>query len=317
MARPVAAILLVVFTSAQARAQGAPRGVLIIAPDRALYHEPVKALAEELERFGIAFELVRTSADEPAEDPALCARLRHESSPVIVAAGSQLVRLAQELRPAGIVVHFMVPNVLDAPFACAAGDSVRLAGVACDVDPAVLVAWIAATRPGTQRVAVPYSDGTRKTVQALVEAGRARGVELVPVTAQADRFTDLTRDLERRGVDGVVMIPDAAVYNAPNVEHLLLWGVRKKCAVWAFSEKLVRAGALAGIYVELAEVGRRTAELVRDVLATGRTPQPPLVYPARVGKAINEHTAKLVGADVSGVRGQEGVKRFPESGGRR
>ena len=106
-------------------------------------------------------------------------------------------------------------------------------------------------------------------------------------------------ELNARECNSVLMIPDAGVYNVPNVQRLLLWGIRQKKPVWAFSASIVKAGALGGQYADAETVGQQAAELVKKVRSSTNPTQIGFQYPRRVGRAVNERTAKLIGLRLS------------------
>jgi ABC-type uncharacterized transport system substrate-binding protein len=207
---------------------------------------------------------------------------------------------ALETIPEAPVVFFMMPNALDANFLH--DDSrhrARVAGVTSDVAPAQQVDWIRRTQPDRNRIAVLCSTRTERTAEALEIAGRARGIEISPVHARHDRFPAAIDALNEGGFDGVVMIPDSQVYNSPNVQRLLLWGLRQKRPVWAFSDKVVKAGALAGIYSDPARVGNQAAEIAGEILR-GKNPKAiGLRHPRSPGRAVNLRTAEMIGAELA------------------
>lgn len=149
--------------------------------------------------------------------------------------------------------------------------------------------------PASRTVGVLHSDRTRHTVDALRSAARTRGVNIVAIEADKHRFPEAIAELNDRNCDSVLMIPDAKVYNAPNVKRLLLWGIRQKKPVWAFSASVVKAGALAGQYTDGRSVGQEAASLVRRVLDGTDVATIGVHYPKQVHRAVNERTAEMIG----------------------
>src|SRR5204863_6083664 len=119
---------------------------------------------------------------------------------------------------------------------------------------------------GARRAALPPSHRTRLSAEALADAAKQRGLRVTSVSSQGDKFAETIDAIKRGKHDGVLMIPDSQIYNAASVQSVLLCGAREKLPVWGFSDKIVKAGALAGIYAAAADVGRDAATIVDEVL---------------------------------------------------
>ena len=159
-------------------------------------------------------------------------------------------------------------------------------------------------------MAILYSGRSARTVEAITLAARQYGLEVLPVQASKDEFPGAIDALNSAACDSVLMIPDAHVYNSPNVQRLLLWGVRQKKPVWAFSESIVKAGALAGQYSSSEVIGRQTADLVETVIDGKRPSDIGMQYPRRIGRAVNTYTARTIGLKLSDRMIGTGVTRF-------
>ncbi|MCG3128441.1 MAG: hypothetical protein CHACPFDD_03329 [Phycisphaerae bacterium] len=290
---------------------GEPARVLIISPDKPIYRDAADALNAALRQRGHATELMALRESEAAAYGAALKRAREWKPAVIATGGAALTLDVLRDVPQTPVAFFMVPNVLDAPFlADGSPERKRVAGVPSDVSPADQIAWIAATAPDVKRVCVLHGERTRRTAESLASSGRERGIEVVLIAAREDAFMEAASKVSASEAQGVVMIPDSQVYNGANIQHLLLWGIREKRAVWAFSDKAVKAGAFAGFFVEPADVGRECAEAVEELLR-GPVPDGPR-YCARIQRAINVHTASLIALSPDQASRQGGVRVFGE-----
>lgn len=274
--------------------------VLVLHEPRPIYEQAVQALCAALNAQRVSHQVVVVAADEPRARADVQQRLAESKPAVAVVTGAPLVEAALAAKSGATIVHLMVPNAADASFA--AGRSERVCGIACDVAPSVLVEWVRRTAPEARRIAVLRGDATARTVEALVAEGRKQGLEIVGLDVDRDRFAEATAKLDEARFDGALMIPDSSVYNSQNVEHLLLWGVRRKKPVWGFSGKIVRAGAFASVHVEPDEIGRETAELVRAILADANAAREVLAYPAHYGRAVNTRTAELIGIPLDAAK---------------
>lgn len=133
---------------------------------------------------------------------------------------------------------------------------------------------------------------------------------MVSIVASRDRFPDAIAALNSSGCDGVLMIPDARVYDSPTVQRLLLWGARQKKAVWAFSANVVRAGALAGHFPDSEAVGRQAGELVGQIISGAEPAELGLQYPRQLGRAVNLNTARTIGVPMDKRRIATTVKCY-------
>ncbi len=272
--------------------------VAVVTGRQETYQRAAQALHQALLDAGIDSHLFDPLPDggDDASRQQLAQRLVESAPAVIAAAGGPATALALETLPGTPVVSFMVPNMLDAPFATSgASGQTKVAGVAADVAPARQLEWIKLTRPKCKTVGVLHSPRTKRTVGALVAVARGTGITFVPINADKQGFAAAIDSLNSLGCDGVLMIPDAAVYDGNNVKGLLLWGLRGKHAVWAFSASVVKAGALAGQYVEAENVGLEAAALVQEVLGGTDVGTIGVRYPQQITRAVNERTAGLIG----------------------
>jgi len=232
---------------------------------------------------------------------------------VIAASGATATVLALKAIPDKPVIFFMLPNALDAPFmAEGSGSRPRVAGVATDPSPKDHVDWITKLHPASRRIAVLHSAGSKQTVQAIKTIAHRRGVEILPIDSKKDEFPKAIEALNKKACDGVLMVPDAQVYSSPNVRRLLLWSLRHKKPVWAFSANIVKAGALAGLYAEGKVVGGQTAQLIDKVIAGADVKAIGAQYPNRTGKAVNVRTAERIGVPLDGRIPKTGVARYGE-----
>ncbi len=289
--------IMSVLGAVSASGQSEAARVAIIFGAKSPYRTASEALSAQLTGSGHqTTSLELPAGDGGARQDAL--RRALEFKPTIIATGgADATTLVLENTTDVPVVFFMVPNALNAPFMARGGlAQQRLAGVTSDIDPATQMDWIVRMHSSARNIAVLCSPRSQRTTAALVEAGRRRGVSVVPVLARRDEFPKAIEALNQSQSTGVVMIPDADVYNSPNVQRLLLWGLRQKKPVWTFSPNVVKAGAFAGFYCDSAEVGKQAAEIVRQIVQGKKPGGIGLQYAHTVGTGVNAHTAEMIGA---------------------
>lgn len=277
-------------------AEEEPARVSILYGAHVSYQKAAASLEASLKAQGTKCSLI---ALPKGKDPADRRRVREEllrTKPAVIAtAGTAATSFAIQQFHDVPVVFFMVPNARDASF-LNGNRSARgyVGGVTTDVSPEDQIGWILKLHPACKRIAVFHSGRTRKTVEALQSAASRRGVTIVPIKADKGRFPEAIDSLEAAKCDGILMVPDAKVYNSASVQRVLLWGIRHKKPVWAFSESIVKAGALAGQYVDSHEMARQAADLVHNLICQEKSLSTGLHYPRQFKTAVNEHTAAMI-----------------------
>lgn len=275
--------------------------VAVIFGTKGPYRTSANALAAELKAAGHDCTLIELREGDPAARQQALKQAADLEPAVVAAAGPTATTLALKGIPKAPIVSFMVPNALDMSFLADNYPSrERIACLASDIDPAEQVAWILRTYSRSKRIAVLCSPHSRRTAAALEKAGRKRGIVLKAVQADRNEFPKAIETLNKDKYDGVLMIPDARVYNSPNVQRLLLWGVRQKKPVWTFSPNVVKAGAFSGLYCDSAAVGKQAAQIVEEVIRGKAPARIGLHYPRSVGRAVNIHTAETIDVSVDG-----------------
>jgi ABC-type uncharacterized transport system substrate-binding protein len=237
-------------------------------------------------------------ADDAKSDAELAAdRLAELKPKLIVAIGTAATSLARQALPGTPVVFCMVPNFSDRPFA--AGDADHLAGVTTDIAPMEQFRWINRLCPSVRTIGILHGERTRKTVDLLSKAAQAQDLAILRVPTKLDQFPAALAKLEHQDCDAVLMIADAEVYNAASVQLLLVWGVRNRKPVWAFSPHLVKSGAFAAIYSEPDSTARQVTQMIKKILEGKKPKDVGLQYPDHVLKAANERTADLIGTPLA------------------
>jgi ABC-type uncharacterized transport system substrate-binding protein len=270
--------------------------VAVLITSKESYHTAANAAVERLKQSGYACELTIVSDDDPAALHQALERLRNNPPRIILASGAGVTEEILARIPDIPVVFMMTPNALDCPFLDPSSPRLqRVAGASSDPSPETLLAWIRKTSPRSGKLALLSSDRSRRTAELLSAAAQTAGITLTPVSARRDQFPAAIDALNAGDYEGVLMIPDSQVYNAPNVERLLLWGLREKRPVWAFSDKVVKAGALAAASCDPAAVGRKSAD-VADRILKGAAPRDIGVqYADKTEYAVNVRTAEMIG----------------------
>jgi hypothetical protein len=120
------------------------------------------------------------------------------------------------------------------------------------------------------------------------------GIAAVEELAPGD---DINRVLNRIAPNEVLLaMPDSAVYNAENIRNILLSTYRHKQGVIGFSADMVKAGALASTYSDIADINAQVAELAEAFVATGDLAPPQ--FPRYFSTIVNEGVARSLDIEV-------------------
>ena len=153
--------------------------------------------------------------------------------------------------------------------------------------------------PGLKRLGVVYNP--QKTLP-LVEAAKAallrNDLEIVErhVSSSGEIAQNL-KDLIPQ-VNAIWLIPDTTVVSRDTFSYLLQNTVDRKVPIFAFSEGLVKSGALASFSPNNSEIGKEAAKLA-DKISNGASPKSlSPVYP-KGDLYLNLNTAQTLGVKIS------------------
>ena len=290
-------------TSSSALAE--PKRVTILLSNTDTYIQTANTLREGLTsrghvcttiRFGRHLDSDNPPAEAAGESQRTIEAVIASRPDLVVTIGSSATAVAVQVPLQLDVIYCLVPNALDRPSIseqCA--ERGRMTGIPADLAPEHQVEWIQQLTPQIRHLGVFHSPRSRRTVEALAAAAEKVGLAVSAIPAGRENFADAVQALTDRGCDGVLMVADAEIYQSANVQRLLLWGLRGRRPVWAFSPSIVRAGALAGLYVDNEAVAEQVIELVDRALSGENVFESPVIYTTRVHSAWNERTAELIG----------------------
>ena len=186
----------------------------------------------------------------------------------------------------------------------------RLSAVFIDQPPARSLALIERLLPQVKQVAVLYTQRTRAEINALQKGADHRRVALrAHEIGHAGEVASGLRQV-LPGSDVLLLLPDAQVVNANNVQYLLLTAYRYRVPVVGFSQGLIKAGAIAAVYSTPAQIGAQGGDIARQWrLGEGDLPAP--TYCNEFSLAFNTHVARSLGItlpDETAVRQQLGAE---------
>lgn len=279
--------------------------VVILHTTSSTYEAAGIAAEARLRALGIPFERIALASDAGQRRRQMDA-IRRNPPKVILTGGSAVTHVTLEAVSNVPVVSFITPNMRDALNDDLLRHRPRLACISTDVPAEQQLRAIRSVQPGARSIAIVHSASSVRRASEFRDAARKLGLQIVLVSAARDAFPKAIDALTAAGPDAVLMLPDANVFNAPNVRRLLLWGVRENCAVWAFSANIVSAGAAACTAGELDTVGATAADLANRILRGARPEEIGLQYCEDAKTVVNAAIAERIGLDVDRIR------RLPE-----
>ena len=153
--------------------------------------------------------------------------------------------------------------------------------------------------PTLKRLGVIYNpQKTRPLVEAAKTVLDRGSLEIIErqVSSSGEIAQNLKEIIPR--IDALWLIPDTTVVSRDTFAYLLQNTVDKKIPIFAFSEGLVKSGALASFSPDYSEIGKESAKLAEKILNGASPNSLPPVYP-KGDLYLNLNTAQTLGVKIS------------------
>jgi ABC-type uncharacterized transport system substrate-binding protein len=213
----------------------------------------------------------------------------------VVAVGLRAATLARDWLPRVPIVYCAVPQPERHDLV---GD--WLTGVRSDVEPSAEIAALRLAHPTVRSVGYLVGAGADPAVTRRAKAAaRAAGITFVEaMLASAADLPAATRRVASQ-VDAFWMPADPMVATPEGFRFLLAFSLASRKPLLAFSDALVRKGALVAVMPDYSEAGTLAAQQVRRIQAGDRPVDLPVPTVARMHTFMNQATAKALGAALS------------------
>jgi putative ABC transport system substrate-binding protein len=283
-ARRLAALLLVLVTATASSGQAADVTLIESAP-LAPYEQAAAAFTAA--HRGPVTRLMLSDADPRG----FVRRIEASHPDVIVAVGLKAALFARARLPRVPLVFCVVPNHEHFDLTGSA-----ITGVSADVPPDRDLAALRKVSPEVRRVGLLHGpDPGGRLVRPARAAADAAGITLVDATVtDLSRLQRLARDLAGR-VDALWLPADPTVATPEAFRVLLDLSLEQRKPLLAFSESLVRAGALVAVAPDYAWMGAQASELVRRIEGGERAGDIAVVPLKRTHVVVNPATARALG----------------------
>lgn len=282
IARGYVIIALVCAIAAPAEA-----GVLLVRAKGTQIDEAVAAVKAELGA-AVTSEMTVDEATSPA-----AVQDRAAANDLVIAVGARAAQLAVQQR-AIPVVHCMV--LQDA----GAFDTDRSVGVPLAVSARARIDAVKRVVPSARKIGVLYDPRVNaRALEELEVSAKSAGMQLVKAKVGSSTDAPAALDMLLPKIDALLVIPDATVVTKQLVTFLVARAFDKKLPVVAFSEALVRVGALAALAPRYADNGKLCARLAKRVLAGEKPAELRGVVEMPGALVVNSATARKIGVTLS------------------
>jgi putative ABC transport system substrate-binding protein len=221
--------------------------------------------------------------------------IRDKRPKAILAMGARAAKLAREEIYDLPVIYCMVFNPFELGLEVG-----NVSGVAMIASPDSQFESFKAVLPSLKRLGVLYDPGkSSRWVEGAKRAAPRYGIELVE--RRITSAEEVSRALKEiiSTIDALWLLPDTTVVSKEVFSYLLNVTLDKQKPIFAFSEGLVKSGALLALSPDYRETGAKAGELINSIL-NGDSDHSSLVYPA--GKLyVNSKTAEAVGIRIPGA----------------
>ena len=266
-----------------------PRVVIVSSEHGGAYLEASQALVAELARSGVnGDDVLAMSAAEVSASAPLNPQL-------FVALGAAAAKVLLDAKVHAPVLCALLPRSSFERLLASRADKPAASWSALYLDQpwSRQIGLIGLALPNARRIAVLWGPESQQAAPALRRLATAQGLELLETSAPSaeSAFAGLHEAL--RGAGLLLAVPDAQLYNASSIQHILLASFRARVPMMAFSPAYVRAGALLALYVTPTQVGVQAGAVAFNVLR-GQALPPPL-YSRDFTVVVNEHVARSLG----------------------
>jgi putative tryptophan/tyrosine transport system substrate-binding protein len=221
----------------------------------------------------------------------------HKGPSLNLAVGPAALKIALDARPDGPLIALFTSSqtyrqLVGAQRTASGGGPVT--AIYAEASPHHQMQLIARLYGRQVSVGVLLSEGTAYLIQAIQDAARQAGLEVVIERTSIEvGFNEAL--LRLKGTRVVLLVPDSNLYTPESIRNLLESTYRRNQAVIGFSVSLVNAGALAAAYSSTEDVVGQLEEILVQA-AVGRLPD--AQYPRYWRIAVNDSVARSLNITV-------------------
>jgi putative ABC transport system substrate-binding protein len=275
---------------------------VFLSGDRGAYRVALEGVRETI----AGTELTELNMKEDSElGRQMVEKLREMNPKVVLAIGARAAKLVAEEIQTVPVVYCFVFN----PFGYGLTGK-NVTGVAVIASPRSQLRGFREVLPSLRRLGVLFNP--EKSL-ALVERGRKAasrlGIELVSrEISSPEEISSALKGIISE-IDALWLVPDTTVVTREIFTYILRTTVEHQRPIFAFSEGLVRSGALMSLSPGHLETGKEAGKQIRMILEGKKPEQIPMVYPP--GRMyVNSNVAETLRIRIPKVIRQKAEKIF-------
>lgn len=271
--------------------QAQVRVVLVSSGNSAAFVEAEQAFVKTLEAGGNSRYSVRQI--QLAELSSSVAEEMAAADGLFVALGTDASLALARLNPKVPVLSALLPRASFARVLSQSGRRASSQFSALYLDQPLLrqLALIHLALPQARRLSVLWGSDSLQKAPTLRQLATQQGLAIheAQVSADGQVFAGLKQVLD--GSDVFLALADPLVFNATNLQNILLASFRARVPMVAFSPAYVRAGALMALHTTPAQAGAQAGVVVREWLLGSALPATAL-EPNQFEVTVNQHVAR-------------------------
>ena len=280
-------------------AEVTPRVAIVKSSSVLPFNQAMDATIDVLRHDRLQPEILTFDLDgDEARAATVLAAVSSAHPQLLITIGSLATAAVLKSLPTAPVLFSMVLYPRESGFLTAPARQVT--GVSLDIPFDVQFKYLRRLFPTAHRVGVLYNVGETGTlIEEARKAAAAHGFTLV-----AEPLDDPTRAVatfERLmdNVDVMWSLADSHVFTPQTTSALILASLRRGVPLFGLSTAHVRAGAVAELYCDYADIGRQTGETALHILSGKQAGTIPVAAPQTVGLALNLRSARHVNLPIS------------------
>ncbi len=159
--------------------------------------------------------------------------------------------------------------------------------------------WHKRILPSAKRVGVLYNpENSAAWVKEAATIAPEMNLELVSIPVSAPNQLPAALKALARKADSILGLPDPMVYSNKTAKAILLFSFRNRIPFVGMSQAWVKAGALYSLDVDYENLGRQSATVAQQLLATGAESFHAPHLPEKLVYHLNLKTAKHMKLDL-------------------
>lgn len=263
---------------------------VVLSDDSAPYQEVLTSIQS---RLGSEHNVVRQLPDQFASSDSTSARL-------VISVGVRAAEVVAEKSTKTPVIAVLVPRdwYIHGGQARLAADQRPATAVFLDQPFSRQLRLVRQALPEASKLGVVLSNTQAWQLRELQSQAKPLRLSVNEVILGSDQR--LVESLEKLlpGVDLLLALPDAEVFNRGTAQTIFLTTYRHRVPVVGYSRSLTRAGALVSIFSSPDQIGQQAVELALKALSNGVVKLPSAQFPRYYSVSINEHVARSLGLEL-------------------